>query len=657
MEQPDIELEYDIESEMEALGLGLDTPVVKRAKETYTERMLEQGIDLAVISAMTDFKIVLDIAFRNKMRFDKNMKLPTKVQKEIADYLQYGNEEIAENNPQRYWLVVQACRGMGKTEIASVFVAWMLFLDPTLKCMIVSKNETFSKRVLQSVRNQIETNPLFHHLKPSADAPTDNSLAFYVPGAYYDKDPSVYALSIEQKLQGMRADVILADDVESVQNSETKEKRDILARNVKEFISISKPGACIIMLGTPQINDTLYHRLIRNGYNTRIWPALYPTAEQMQKDTYGPYVTPTVRINWKPELIGKAVDPERFSMQFLLNAKTGSDGEGGGASYFELQYQLDPSLSDADRFPLKTEQLLMYTPTIDIQPITGKPLIHVPLRLRYDSHSSYKIHRPGIAMFKTHTFMEPAEVSRETAIVDTVIMSIDPSGDGKDECGYAVLGLQGGRVFLLDSGGFPNAKSPEAMRALVLVAKKYGVTVCVPEKNLGNGMYGMLLQPVFDALYPCRVVHDFNVSGQKEMRIIRTLEPLINSHRLIVSETVIAKDPDTHFGLLYQLSKLTSARKCLPHYDRLDALAIGCQYIQTRLKVDLTLMENFTRTGLDQRNRLAMNEEYQAYKASGGANNKGYQGIGVAGGLTLVHGSVNMSVDGSYTPQGLIRRK
>ena len=57
------------------------------------------------------------------------------------------------------------------------------------------------------------------------------------------------------------ADVIIADDVESANNSMTQLMRDRLGETVKEFEAILKPEGRIIFLGTPQSEETLYNSL------------------------------------------------------------------------------------------------------------------------------------------------------------------------------------------------------------------------------------------------------------------------------------------------------------------------------------------------------------------------------------------------------------
>lgn len=98
-------------------------------------------------------------------------------------------------------------------------------------------------------------------------------------------------------------------------------------------------------------------------------------------------------------------------------------------------------------------------------------------------------------------------------------------------------------------------------------------------------MFASLLQPILNAIYPC-MIEEVRNSTQKELRIIDTLEPLLNQHRLVLNYSSVEKDindalSDTTrigYSLIHQLSHITKDRGSLQHDDRLDALTIGVAY-------------------------------------------------------------------------------
>jgi hypothetical protein len=143
-------------------------------------------------------------------------------------------------------------------------------------------------------------------------------------------------------------------------------------------------------------------------------------------------------------------------------------------------------------------------------------------------------------------------------------------------------------VYVLDFGGTRKGYSDEALMFLSQKAEEYKVNEIVPEKNFGSGMFTELFKKMLIQVYPCTVIDDFNVSGQKEARIIDNIAPILTNHQLVFNEEAIQreaewiqKDPAANlvYGLMYQLTHVTYDKGSLTHDDRLDALAIALQYV------------------------------------------------------------------------------
>jgi hypothetical protein len=112
------------------------------------------------------------------------------------------------------------------------------------------------------------------------------------------------------------------------------------------------------------------------------------------------------------------------------------------------------------------------------------------------------------------------------------------------------------------------------------------------EENYGGGMFTKLLKPhLIRACASARFAEDVWHSQQKEMFICDTLEPIIQGHRLVVDTRVIEKDveqqeEDPQYSLIWQMTRMHRAKGALPHEDRLEALAMACQFWQDRLDTD-----------------------------------------------------------------------
>ena len=491
-----------------------------------------------------------------------NLPEPTPVQYDMAEFVQRGPKSS----------IIQPFRGVGKSYITSAFVCHQLLLDPELKFLVVSASKsraddfsTFTLRLISEI-------PLLRHLYPSEDQ-RSSKIAFDVGPAQASHSPSVKSVGITGQLTGSRADIIIADDVESANNSMTEGMRTKLSETVKEFDAILKPDGRILYLGTPQTEQSLYDRLAPRGYECRIWPARH--LDEEQKVSYGNRLAPFI-ANAKDKVTGTSTDPLRFSDDDLMEREASY-----GRSGFALQFMLDTKLADTDRYPLKLNDMVVTS----VDPKRGPAHVvwaNSP-ELRYND-----LHNVGM---DGDGFFRPMSISEDFAEYQGVAMSIDPSGRGKDETAYAVVKCLHGQLFLVDAGGFRGGYSAETLESLAHTAKKHGVNYIVIESNFGDGMFSSLFQPVLGKIHPC-TTEEVRHSKQKELRIIDTLEPVLNQHRLIVDPKVIERDYDTSVGyagevggeqaekysLFYQMSRLTRDRGSLLHDDRLDALSIVIHY-------------------------------------------------------------------------------
>lgn len=511
-----------------------------------------------------------------------NLPEPTPVQYDIAQFLQHG--------PRR--LVIEAFRGVGKSWITSAFVCWLLYCNPQLKILVVSASKAradqFSVFTLRLIR-EVE---VLRFLEPK-EGQRESAVAFDVGPARPDHSPSVKSVGITGQLTGSRADYIVADDIEVANNSSTQVQRDKLAETVKEFDAVLKPGGRVIYLGTPQSEQSLYNELPERGYVARIWPARYPTADKREK--YGAKLAPFIAtaLDEKPSVAGLPTDPKRFTHEDLQEREASY-----GRSGFALQFQLDTSLSDADKYPLKLSDLIVFS----CDPYRG------PTDLVWASGPAQAIDSLPAVGLAGDRYHQPAWTSNRFEEWEGSVMFIDPSGRGKDETAYAVVKTLHGRMFLTAAGGFRGGYDAKTLESLLLVARRQNVNLILTEPNYGGGMFAELLKGVSKSVYPVRIEDAEWSKAQKEARIIDTLEPVLNQHRLVVAPEVIEQDyrstedyrPEDQqpYRLFYQLTRLTADRGSLGHDDRLDALAGAVAYWSKVMARDTE------KAALDQRERL-----------------------------------------------------
>lgn len=516
---------------------------------------------------LKDFRNFLFIVWKHL-----NLPEPTPIQYDIAEYIQ--------NSPRR--AIVEAFRGVGKSYITAAFVVHQLLLDPQKKFMVVSASKaraddfsTFTQRLILEI-------PLCQHLIAD-EGQRWSKIAFDVRPAKASGSASVKSVGITGQLTGSRADIIIADDIEVPNNSMTQMMREKLSESVKEFDAVLKPNGKIIYLGTPQCEMSLYNALTERGYEMRVWTARYPALEAIEK-AYGRRLAPKLYSdieNTKESLTGHPTDPQRFNEQDLMERELSY-----GRTGFALQFMLDTSLSDKDRYPLKLSDLMIMS--CDVEKAPEKPLYGIMKPLK-------ELPNVGLAGDK---FYAPEDILGSYVDYTGSVLVIDPSGRGSDETAYAVVKMLNGYLYVPDCGGLEGGYSEETLKGLATLAKNHKVNMVLIESNFGDGMFTELIKPVLKKIYPVST-EEVRHSKQKELRIIDTLEPVMNQHRLIIDPKVIQKDYDSvqhlppekaqKYMLVYQLTRITKQRGALAHDDRLDALAMGVAYWVEQMAADVDM--------------------------------------------------------------------
>jgi len=518
--------------------------------------MTEQEIKKLV----TDFPSYVDYIWKNI-----NLPQATPVQKDIAKTLQEGHKR----------LLIEAFRGIGKTYTTGAYATWRLLRNPNEKILIVSASGTHAKAISTFMHKLLNTVPLLEHLKPGPEQ--RNSVeAFDVRGAKVTVQPSVKCLGINSQLQGNRASILISDDVETSINSATEVMRSKIIEQINEFDSILQTDAdsCIIGLGTPQTGDSIYNRFADKGFLIRVWPSRIPENPELYQGRLAPYIEDMIARGAEA---GDVTDT-RFTHEDLLSREVSV-----GKSYYRLQYQLDTTLSDANKYPLRQNDMIVMDIDRDKAPIS----------VSYSSARSNIINEIPNIGFSGDCCFSPGYIDSERAKYDFSIMSIDPSGRGSDEMGYAVIKYLNGKLYVVDVGGLTGGYQDDNLFKLARIAKENKVETIYIENNFGDGMFNELLKPVLKKIHPA-TIEEVRSSKQKELRIIDTLEPLLNQHRLIFNKQLLLNDvkeavsdnPRLAYSLVYQLTHITKDRGCLGHDDRLDALAIAVAAVTEIVGVD-----------------------------------------------------------------------
>ena len=530
-----------------------------------------------------------------------NLPKPTRMQLEIADFLQEGHSRMQ----------LQALRGISKTWVTGAFVAWRLLRNPNERVLIVSQTGTHAENIAIFIRRIIGLLPITEHLIPRTEQ-RDSTLAFEVNGCEVAVQPSVKALGITSQLQGNRATLLISDDVEGRQNSATEQLRVKLAEATAEYEAIlqTNADAQIIVLGTPQSAESIYNGFRKDGYITRIFTARYPEDISVYNGCLASYIVDALHKD--PSLVGKPID-SRFTEEDLTLRESRY-----GRSGFKLQFMLDTTLSDSERYPLKLHDLI-------VMPLDKDA---APERVVYGSSELERIKELPNIGFSGDGFFKPSVVDSTTMIpYNGIYMAVDPKGRGKDELGFAVVAHLNGKLFLLEAGGIRGVGyGIESLTKLSQVAKDYKVNKIFVEENYGDGMFSTLWKPVLHGIYPC-MIEEIKHNIQKEARIIDTLEPVMNSHRLVVDRGVVERDIRKYmsgsehqpYSLFYQMSHITRDRGSLLHDDILDVVAmVVAQWVRVLVQNPDKALEDYKRRAIDKEISAMVNRHKTTSNHRGG---------------------------------------
>jgi len=452
---------------------------------------------------------------------------PTQLQYKISEQLQHG--------PER--LVLMAFRGASKSHLAALYCIWRLYKNKEEKILVVSATANKAKQFVSFAKKVIDVCPFLQHMKD--DSP-GLSYEFNVANVEPSQNPSLSAKGLTSQITGDRATIIIADDVEisTTTSSEARDKIEHLSAEFEDILIPDRDGTRIIYLGTPHDSSSFYNRLASKGYTIE----KYPIYDEN----------------------GVNQEPGRFSDEDLEKRRVSK-----GDSLFQLQYMLDTSKADMNRFPLRLSDLIV-SPDFKLASCREE-------YRRTTSEYSFAV-KEGKGSDRLYV----SEADGFEVPYTKIILALDPAGAGADSFSYHILATRNSFIFSLAHGRWSTGLNRQVMHDIQAMTAKYKVNEIVVETNFGDDLLLNMLKP--NVRVPVIPVKH---STQKEKRIISTLEPLLNQRKLVVGEDFISDET-----LMSQFCNLTSVRGCLRHDDEIDVLAIGVNHLNANLNINLKAMRD-----------------------------------------------------------------
>jgi hypothetical protein len=173
------------------------------------------------------------------------------------------------------------------------------------------------------------------------------------------------------------------------------------------------------------------------------------------------------------------------------------------------------------------------------------------------------------------------------------ICSVDPSGRGSDETTAAYISQRNGFLYVQEMRAYRDGYSDKTLLDILKGCKKFKATKLVIESNFGDGIVAELFKKHLQQIKYGMDIEEVRATVRKEDRIIDTLEPVMNQHRLVIDKSVIDWDynsnPDEapekrlQYMLFYQMSRMCREKGAVKHDDRIDCLAQGVKYFTDAL--------------------------------------------------------------------------
>lgn len=169
-----------------------------------------------------------------------------------------------------------APRDHGKSTLYSfVLPLWEMVRDPHVRILLVSKSVHLASRFVTTLRQEIETNAriryLYGALKPEKPRAW-NRYSLFLTRERNIREPTVTALGLFGSCAGLRADLIVADDIIDSELCYFRRQRDRVHQwFLSELTPVMEADSRMLVVGTRKHYDDLYARLVANpAYEHRI---------------------------------------------------------------------------------------------------------------------------------------------------------------------------------------------------------------------------------------------------------------------------------------------------------------------------------------------------------------------------------------------------
>lgn len=416
-------------------------------------------------------------------------------------------------------LLLMAFRACGKSTLVGLFAAWLLYRKPELRILVLSAEQELAEKMVRNIRRVIERHPLTTHLKP-ARTELWGAMQFTVERRLELRDPSLLARGIGANATGARADIVICDDVEVPNTSDSPAKRADLRERLKEVDYILTPGGMQLFVGTPHCLHSIY----ANEPNEE-------TGEEVAfLDGFTRLEIPILDAHGNPQW------PERYGPDEVEALRRRH-----GPLKFESQMMLRPVSPEAGYFD--PARLLVHDGGIGFAERNGVSIPHIGER----------------PMVSASAWWDPAFADSKGDRSIFAAVFTDVQGEYWIEC-VRVLSSKG-------DGGVDPARTQCRQVADEIIRLRLP-SVMVETNGIGRFLPGLLRSVPAESGIPCAVVERHNTKAKAD-RIIAAFDAPLAARSLHVAKDVLVN------GLAEEMREWSPGKSAKGCDDMLDAVA-GC---------------------------------------------------------------------------------
>lgn len=431
---------------------------------------------------------------------------------EICQWL----DECWRANDRRLLLLV--FRDSGKSTLAALYCAWLLALDSDLRVLVLAAEHALATKMTRNVRGILLRHRLTRDLlDPRPECWAADQLT--VRRSRVSRDPSLLARGIAGNFTGCRADVVICDDVEVPNTSDTEEKRRLLRERLRELSFVLVPGGLQLFIGTPHGHDSIYAETARHDLADP-----EPFLARFKRLTL-PLVRSNGEQRWKERFADADIDR-------LL--------EGGGPAKFRSQLQLLPTSPEDLR--LDPDLLQPYDSPATLVSVNGRDVLRIA----------------GRRMISAAAAWDPA-YGRPNRGDSSVVAAVFIDSEGH----YWLHAIE---YLTLDASGEGETDQATALcRAVAaFLARHHLPSISVETNGIGGFLPALLRQELRRAGVGASVIQRAS-TVPKDRRILEAFDPLLAARRLHVHRAVLASP------FLDEMRNWRPGRRCRD--DGLDAVA------------------------------------------------------------------------------------